>query len=297
MKQNNFKYIMFAILAAVLYATNIPFSKVLLQNIGPTLLAGFLYLGAGIGMLVLFLINGKKNQDLLNKNDVPYAILMVLLDIIAPITLMIGLTKVSAGNASLLNNFEIVATSIIALLIFKEKISLRAWIGIVLVSCSSFLLCYDDLSSFQFNEGSIYILVATLCWGLENNCTKKISDKNTYEIVAIKGIFSGLGSIIIGLILKESISFSWVPFASLSLGFVAYGLSIFFYVKAQNKIGASKTSSFYAINPFVASLLSFIIFKDALYWNFYVALAVMAIGSTILVVDTILNDRKNLLNN
>jgi len=289
----NVKYILFAFLAALLYSTNIPLSKLLLGNIGPTLLAGFLYLGAGVGMFILFFINKKRVTNFLCKKDLPFVILMVVLDIAAPILLMLGLTKISAGNASLLNNFEIVATAIIALIIFKEKISFKLWVGILLVTISSFFLCFEDLSSFQFNEGSIFVLLATLCWGLENNCTKKISDKNTYEIVAIKGLFSGLGSIIIGLILKEQIATIWAPFASLGLGFVAYGLSIFFYVKAQSKIGAAKTSAFYAVNPFVATLISVLIFNETLFWNYYVGLAIMVVGSVIIVIDTLFIKQKN----
>lgn len=281
------KDISLALIAALLYAINIPVSKVLLQNIDSTFLAGFLYLGAGIGMLILFFLTRNKNTNFLTKHDLPYLVLMVVLDIAAPILLLYGLNRISASNASLLNNFEIVATAIIALLIFKEKITLKSWIGIVLITFSSVLLSFDDLSSLRFNEGSIFILLAAMCWGIENNCTKKISTKNTYEIVAIKGICSGLGALIIALILKESITYIWVPFSALGLGFVTYGLSIWFYIKAQNKIGAAKTSSFYAINPFVASAISFFIFNEVLYWNFYVGLAFMFLGSGFIVIDTL----------
>ena len=44
----------------------------------------------------------------------------------------------------------------------------------------------------------------------------------------------------------------------LLLGFVAYGLSIFTYVRAQKTLGAVKTSAFYAIAPFAGAVLSFV---------------------------------------
>ena len=50
MEQNKLKAIMFAFLAAVFYAINVPISKVLLQHVGPTTMAALLYLGAGIGI-------------------------------------------------------------------------------------------------------------------------------------------------------------------------------------------------------------------------------------------------------
>ena len=113
--------IFYAILAAALYALNAPISKLLLTQIPSTMMAGLLYLGAGIG--IFFMEKIKKNNDELplTKKELPYTIAMVVLDIAAPIFLMIGLTKCSAANASLLNNFEIVATSLIALFIFNES--------------------------------------------------------------------------------------------------------------------------------------------------------------------------------
>ena len=117
----------FAILAAALYAINVPLSKVLLKHVGTTMMAAFLYLGAGLGLLLYGLLKkafGKgRNQEPLTKKELPYTVGMVVLDILAPILLIIGIARTNSANASLLNNFEIVATSLIALFIFKEKIS------------------------------------------------------------------------------------------------------------------------------------------------------------------------------
>ena len=121
--------IFLAVLAAALYAINSPLSKILLDYMPPTLMAGFLYIGAGLGMSVIALIRkfGKteKTEAKLTKSELPFTIAMILLDIAAPIFLLIGLSHTTAANASLLNNFEIVATALIALIVFKEKISPR----------------------------------------------------------------------------------------------------------------------------------------------------------------------------
>ena len=80
--------ILFAVLAAVLYAINIPFSKLLLENISPTMLASYLYLGAGLGVGLLFLITRKKEENQNEKyikKDMPFVIGMIVLDILAPI--------------------------------------------------------------------------------------------------------------------------------------------------------------------------------------------------------------------
>ena len=155
--------IFYAILAAALYALNAPISKLLLIRIPSTMMAGLLYLGAGSGMFLMEKFAKNKQEQPLTKKELPFTVAMVVLDIAAPIFLMIGLTKCSAANASLLNNFEIVATSLIALFIFREVISKRLWFAIVLVTLSSILLSFEDMSSLEFSWGSLLVLLACVC--------------------------------------------------------------------------------------------------------------------------------------
>ena len=131
------------------------------------------------------------------------------------------------------------------------------------------------------------VLAAAACWGLENNCTRNISDKSTFEIVFLKGIFSGLGSFLIALCIGEPFPGLHTAAAALLLGFVAYGLSIFCYVRSQNTLGAAKTSAYYAIAPFIGTALSCIIWHDALTVQYFLALAVMLLGSVLVVLDTL----------
>ena len=151
-----------AVLAAGLYALNSPFSKLLLRFLPSTLMAGFLYLGAGLGMSAIAL--GKKaagspeTEARLTMKELPYTIAMIVLDIAAPVSLLSGLTMTTAANASLLNNFEIVATALIALLVFRESVSARLWIGILFVTASCTLLSFEDITSFRFNAGSLFVL-------------------------------------------------------------------------------------------------------------------------------------------
>lgn len=283
MESNIRKGIAFAILAAALYAVNAPFSKILLDYMPPTLMAGFLYMGAGLGMLLIALARSfrtaKKAESRLTKAELPYTIAMILLDIAAPICLLFGLKATTAANASLLNNFEIVSTAIIALAVFKEKISLRLWSGILFVTMSCAILSFEDISGLQFSYGSLFVLLAAVCWGFENNCTRKISSKDPLQIVLLKGIFSGLGSIIIGLCIGERITVFRSIFAVLAVGFVAYGLSIYFYVYAQRLLGAARTSAYYAVSPFIAAILSLIMFREMPGSTYLIALSLMAVGA------------------
>ena len=283
------KAIFFAILAAALYALNAPVSKLLLRNAPPTMMAGFLYLGAGSGMGILGLIRSRtgqaKKEIRLARKDLPYTLGMIVLDIAAPIFLMIGLKQTTAANASLLNNFEIVATSLIAMLFFREKISRQLWIAIFLITFSSALLTVEDTGAFRFSAGSLFVLLAAVCWGLENNCTRMLSRSDPLEIVIVKGLCSGAGSVIIGLAVGESSPVIWDILLILLLGFIAYGLSIYFYVYAQRDLGAAKTSTYYAVAPFIGVLLSLIIFREIPGITFFIALAIMILGTWLINRD------------
>ena len=275
--------IFFAVLAAALYAINAPLSKLLLRNISATMMAALLYLGACLGMLAVSLIIKKAGstvrEESLSKKDLPFVLGMIALDIAAPIFLMLGLQSTSAANASLLNNFEIVATSVFALMLFHETISGRLWLAIALVSLSSVILSFEGRESLQFSSGSVLVLLACVCWGLENNCTRVLSKKNPMEIVVLKGFGSGCGALLIALGLGESFPGPAYTAGALLLGFVAYGLSIFFYVRAQRELGAAKTSTYYAIAPFIGAALSLIIFRQLPTPSFLIALGVMIAGA------------------
>lgn len=282
--------IIFALLAAVFYAFNTPFSKFLLNNVAPTFMAAFLYLGAGIGVGIMYLYHIKKEEksDRLTKQDLPYTIGMIVLDIAAPILLMIGIKMGTASNASLLGNFEIVVTALMALLFFKEKVSAKLWIAIGFITLSTIVLSFEGNGSFQFSIGSIFVILATCCWGFENNCTKKISDKSTYEIVMLKGIFSGGGSFTIALVLREKIPEMRYIAVVMLLGFVAYGLSIFLYVRAQRDLGAAKTSAYYSVAPFVGSFLAFAVNGEKLGVKYFIGFALMLVGTVFVIYDTMI---------
>ncbi len=282
--------IMYAILAAAFYAVNIPAAKLLLNHVGAMTMAALLYLGAGIGIGIVSLFDRKEKREKLDRKDLPFVIGMIGLDIAAPILLMLGLSMGFASNASLLGNFEIVATALIALAVFKEPVSKRLWLAIALITLSSILLSFDGAESFRFSFGSLLVLAAAICWGFENNCTRKISSKSTYEIVILKGVFSGLGALAIACIQKEAVPSLLCIALALLLGFVAYGLSIFLYVRAQNVLGAAKTSAYYAVAPFIGALLSFLFLKETPTWMYFAALSVMILGTVLVVMDTLIRN-------
>lgn len=275
--------IFYAVLAAALYAISSPVSKLLLVEVPPTMMAALLYLGAGIGMSLIAFYRykrGKLKEEMnLTRKELPYTLGMIALDILAPIFLMVGLTMTTPATVSLLNNFEIVATSLIALFIFKEFITKRLWIAIGLITVSSILLSVEDFSNLSFSFGSLLVLLASISWGFENNITRKLSVKDPLQVVILKGFGSGLGSLLISLALKETTTNILYIVLTLLLGFVAYGMSIYLYVYAQRHLGAAKTSAYYAVAPFIGAALSLLIFLEIPSLTFIIALLIMIIGT------------------
>lgn len=281
--------IAYALAAALFYAINVPCSKRLLIEVAPTFMAAFLYLGAGIGVGIMYLFHHKseKPEERLTLADLPFTIGMVVLDILAPILLMLGIHTGTSSNASLLGNFEIVATTMIALLVFKEKVTRRLWAAIGFITISSVLLSFGGAEDLRFSVGSLFVLGATACWGLENNCTRRIAAKSTHQIVTIKGLFSGAGSLFVAFLLGEALPEAQYVLLALLLGFVSYGLSIFAYIRAQKTLGAAKTSAYYAIAPFIGTFLSFVLLGERLTVNYLVALLFMVVGTIFVILDTL----------
>ena len=295
MKNKNIAAIFYALAAALFYALNVPCSKILLNDVTPAMMAAFLYLGAGLGVGIMYLPHLKKEkcEERLSSKDLPYTVGMVVLDIIAPILLMVGVSIGTSANSTLLGNFEIVATTIIALLLFKEKVSKWLWVAIIFITVSSVVLSFEGTDSLRFSLGSLLVLGATVCWGLENNCTRSISEKSTYQIVTIKGFFSGTGSLMIALIVGEKFPHIQYIFLALLLGFIAYGLSIFTYIRAQKTLGAAKTSAYYAFAPFIGAFLSFALLQETLSTNYIIALIAMLIGTAFVIYDTLLHSHSH----
>ena len=140
-------------------------------------------------------------------------------------------------------------------------------------------------SSFSFSLGSVFVLLACSCWGLENNCTRSISHKDPLEIVVIKGFGSGGGALVLALLQGERLADLPAALGALALGFVAYGLSICFYIYAQRGLGAAKTSAYYALAPFLGAGLSLILFRQVPRPAFLAALVLMALGAWLAATD------------
>ena len=289
MKSSNLPFILQALLAAIFFGASAPIAKLLLgDDIAPVFLAAFLYLGSGTGISLVKLTQRMRSKEVeagIKLPDIKWLAGAVISGgIIAPIVLMISLQNTSASTASLLLNFEGVGTTLIALLFFKEAISRRAWIAIIVITLASIFLSTNFQSGFGFSLGALGIILACVLWGLDNNFTRNISGKDPLAIVAWKGLVAGTFSFFLAFFLGNQLPSLTIILSTLVLGFVSYGLSTMLFIRSMRGLGAARTSALYGTAPLAGVLLSIVMFGEFPSFLFIIA-AVLMIGGALLLIN------------
>lgn len=279
-----------AIAAATLFGVSAPISKLLLGEIAPVSMAALLYLGSGIG-LFLWRYLQKADQRYSNEarilnSDLPWIIGAILAGgIAAPIVLMFSLENASASTASLLLNFEGVATTIIAGFVFKENIGKRIWSAVLLITIASILLSWDTSGQWGFSLSSLGVLVACVLWGIDNNFTRNVSAKDPLSIVTIKGLSSGAFSLVLALIIGRPFPHLFYVVGAMILGCLSYGFSIVLFIRAMRELGSARTSALFGIAPFLGAILSVFLFRETQGIQFIISLPVMIFGAVLLLKE------------
>jgi drug/metabolite transporter (DMT)-like permease len=289
MKSSTLPFILQALLAALFFGASAPIAKLLLgDNIAPIYLAAFLYLGSGTGTFLVRLtqrMRGKEAEADIKKPDVKWlAGAIISGGILAPIILMISLQNTPASTASLLLNFEGVATTLIALLFFKEAISRRAWTAILVITLASIFLSANFKDGFGLSLGALGIILACVLWGVDNNFTRNISGKDPLAIVAWKGLVAGTFSFFLALFLGNKLPSATTIIGTLLLGFVSYGLSTMLFIRSMRGLGAARTSALYGTAPLAGVVLSIFIFGEFPSFLFIIA-AILMIGGALLLIN------------
>ncbi len=289
MKSKSLPFILQALLAAIFFGASAPIAKLLLgDNIAPIFLAAFLYLGSGTGISLFKLSQRMRSKEVeagIKSPDIKWlAGAIISGGILAPIILMISLQNTPASTASLLLNFEGAGTTVIALLFFKEAISRRAWIAIIVITLASIFLSTNFSSGFGLSLGALGIILACMLWGLDNNFTRNISGKDPLAIVAWKGLVAGTFSFFLAFFLGDQLPSLTIILSTLVLGFVSYGLSTMLFIRSMRGLGAARTSALYGTAPLAGVLLSIVIFGEFPSFMFIIA-AILMIGGALLLIN------------
>jgi drug/metabolite transporter (DMT)-like permease len=277
----------YGIIAAALFAASAPFSKLILNGMSPLQLAGVLYLGSGISLLIVKLIQKLSHTATgsarLEKTDYPWLVGAVISGgILAPISLLFGLSITPAATASILLNFEAASTAFIAAIFFREQIGKRVIIALMFLTFASLILSFNSTGRFGISWGAILIIAACVFWGIDNNLTRNISSKDPLVIVIVKGIGAGTFSILLSILMKNPIPSATSILGGFVLGGFSYGISLILFILTLKDIGASRASALFASAPFIGAAISFILFWNLPSLNFLIAVPLMIFGTFLL---------------
>lgn len=262
-----------AIISAVLFGISPVFCKLLIGEMSPALLAGLLYLGSGIGLLILLLFQRKNFMQELRQLPPRHRIKLLGAimsgGVIAPLCLTYGIKYGSASEVTLLLNLETVATTVIAWLFFKEYIGTRVWAGKLLILIAASIVVLQAKEGFAFSLSGLLVVLACIFWGIDNNLTRDVEQLSSTVLACIKGFGAGIFTIVLALLFSSgSVTGNQIS-GALAIGAVSYGLSLVLFVEALRKIGSARTATFFAIGPFVGTLLSVAVLGErpsAAYW-------------------------------
>jgi len=280
-----------AFLAAVLFGASAPLAKVLLGEIAPVPLAGFLYLGCGLAMLVAkgFQLGTKSSaarEARIEKADMGWLVGAILAGgILAPIALLWGLKSTPAATASLLLNFEGVATVLIAALVFRESMGRQVLLAVACITIAGIFLSWDPNSRWGFSVQALGIIAACGLWGIDNNLTRVISNKDPRQIVMVKGLCVGTVMLCLSLFLGEALPRPALMLKALALGSVSYGISVLLFVYALRGLGAGRTSALFGTAPLAGAGISFLLFRQFPNGLFFVALPFVIAGMILLLKE------------
>ena len=270
-----------ALLSAALFGVTTPLAKYFLRDAGPLLIAGLLYLGSGIGLTVMRLIQDRRwTPSGLRRGDYPLlAGATISGGMLAPALLMIGLARSDAATASLLLNTEAVFGALIAWLLFREATSRRVVLGFFAICTGCALISWPSrLALGGAPLGPLCIIAACVCWGLDNNLTRKISAADSRVIAAIKGLCAGATNTALALSMGATLPAAPELAGALALGFLGYGVSLVLFIVSLRQLGTARTGAYFATSPFIGTVLAVALYRDPITAAFYLASALMAVG-------------------
>lgn len=246
--------------SAVLFGAATPLSKLLLASVGPQTLAGLLYLGAGLGLAVVYAARTALGlpapEAPLRRHDMPWLIVIVIFGgILGPVLLMLGLGRTPASSGSLMLNLESLATMGIAWLVFRENVDRRLLLGALAIILGAIVLSWEGRSP-SLDVGAALIAGACLCWGIDNNLTRKLSSADPVTIAMIKGLVAGGANMAIGFWLGDALPSAGIAALAALLGFFVIGVSLVLFVLALRYLGTARTGAYFSLAPFIGALIA-----------------------------------------
>lgn len=268
--------------SAVLFGAAAPLSKLLIGPVDPWLLAGILYLGAGLGLAIVHrgrsLVGLPSPEASLQRADWPWlAAVIVFGGMLGPLFLMLGLARTTASSGSLLLNLEGLSTMAIAWLVFRENVDRKLILGAAAILAGAILLSWTG-DGLRLDTGSLFIAAACVSWGIDNNLTRKLSSADPVQIAMIKGLVAGTTNLVLALSLGAAMPGIGLIAAGALVGFFGVGISLVMFMLGLRHLGTARTGAYFSLAPFIGALLALVLFREPLTLQLLGAGLLMAFG-------------------
>ncbi|CCV11929.1 DMT family transporter [Mesorhizobium sp. STM 4661] len=268
--------------SAALFGAVSPLSKLLLDVVSPLMLAGLLYLGAGLGLALFWFyrnsIGEGANEASLQRADLPWlAAAIAVGGVVAPVLLMSGLALATASSAALLLNVEGLATMAIAWLVFRENVDRRLLVGAGAILAGAVVLSWEG-QGLALNAGALLIVGACVAWGIDNNLTRKISAADPVTIAMLKGLVAGTTNVVVALLSGAALPHPASFWAAAVVGFLGIGVSLVMFILALRHLGTARTGAYYSLAPFIGAFLAIALLGESLTVRLLVAGVLMGAG-------------------
>jgi len=275
-------YVLAALGAALLFGASTPFAKLLVGEIAPILLAGLLYLGSGIGLWAMRIVRdrGLVAAELSRGEWAALAGAIASGGIAGPVLLMVGLTRTSAADASLLLNLEAVLTAAIAWVVFREHTERRMVLGMALIVGGGVVLAWPGEHAVPGGSalGALAVAAACLCWAVDNNLTRRVATADATFVAATKGLVAGIVNLGVALALGARLPNLGAAAGAMTVGLIGYGISLVLFVMALRGLGSARTGAYFSTAPFLGAAIATWALHEPTSWGFWAAAALMIAG-------------------
>ncbi len=275
--------VMVALGSAALFGISTPLAKMLVGSVSPLVLAGLLYAGSGLGLMLVLL--GRRLFDAHASFARPQradwlwlAAAIFFGGVAGPVALMYGLVTSAASTASLLLNLEALFTALLAWFLFRENFDRRVMLGMLALAAGGVLLVWTPGETSHASFGLLLIVTACLCWAIDNNLTRKVAAGDAVIIAGLKGIVAGVVNLGLALLFGQTLPSAGVLGAAMTVGFLGYGVSLVLFVIALRHLGSARAGAYFSVAPFFGAALAVILGEDALSVQLITAGLLMAIG-------------------
>lgn len=274
------------LLAAVTFGASTPFAKLLLDDVGPQLLAGLLYLGALLSLLAATPFRLRNVEARLRRADLPrLGGLVIAGGVAAPVFLLLGLERMSGSTGSLLLNLEGPFTVLLGLAVFGEHLSRRALLGAGAVFAGGALLSWGGSGGSADAVGALFVAIACLLWSVDNNLTQSLTLRDPFAIVRVKVGMAAVVNVTLGLVSSARFPRTPILAAAVALGAVSYGFSIVLDAYALRALGAAREAAIFATAPFIGAVVALPVLSETVSGLEVIAGFVMSIGIVLLLAE------------